>query len=307
MPIYDQTFRRYTGSRHLQALWWPVTWFTVRPILKRKLVWVMMVFFLLYLVAISVGFFASAKLGEHLRGEASEEAMRAMRREGVRVFGKDVTLGTILYSVMQPLKGLLWLLVLVAGAGSISSDRRHNALPLYFSRPLKPWQYTLGKILGVAAMPLAAMLLTQWIIGLQYIAWYFPFSAFFTELPTFAMAAIYVIILCGFIATVMASISSMARSARVAGVAFLVFFVLLERMVPLLSTSSGMWDLLSLSPLHSMDVIGRSLLNPDLGEISSSVETGALSLPFSILSIVAYSGIFLYALRKNLQVVEVVK
>jgi hypothetical protein len=87
----------------------------------------------------------------------------------------------------------------------------------------------------------------------------------------------------------------------------LVFFVLLERMVPLLSSSSGMGNLLSLSPLHSMDVIGRSLLKPDLGEISSSVETGSLSLPFSILSVVGYSGIFLYALRKNLRVVEVVK
>ncbi len=307
MPIYDQTFRRYTGTRHLQALWWPVTWYTFKPILKRKLVWILMVGFLLYLGAISVGFFATAKLGEFIKGDQSEEAMRAIRREGVRMFGADISLGTVLYSVMQPLKMLLWLLVLVAGAGAISSDRRHNALPLYFSRPLKPWHYTVGKILGVAILPLGAMLFTQWFVGLQYIAWYFPFSAFFTELPTFVMAAIYVVVLCGFIATVMASFSSMARSARVAGVAFLIFFVLLERLVPLLARSTDMWEMLSLSPLHSLDVIGQALLQPNLNEISSSVFTGGLSLPYSIMSVAGYTALFLYVLRKNLRVVEVVK
>jgi ABC-type transport system involved in multi-copper enzyme maturation permease subunit len=307
MPIYDQTFRRYTGPRNLRALWWPVTWFTFRPILKRKLVWILLVGFVLYLGAISLGFFASAKMGEFIYERQSREAARAIRREGIRMFGSDISLGTILYSVMQPLKMLLWLLVLVAGSGCISSDRRHNALPLYFSRPLKPWQYTFGKILGVAIMPLAAMLITQWVAGLQYIAWYYPFSALFTEIPTFLSAGVYAIILCGFIATVMASVSSMARSSRVAGVGFLVFFVLLENIVPLLAKTAGNTDLLALSPLHATDVIGRTLLAPDLHEISSSVETGKLSIQLAVIAVAAYSALFLYALRRNLRVVEVVK
>jgi ABC-type transport system involved in multi-copper enzyme maturation permease subunit len=237
----------------------------------------------------------------------TQDAMRTVRREGLPIFDANIELGTIFYIIMQPLKGLLWLLILIAGAGAISSDRRYNAFPLYFSRPLKPWHYTVGKILGIAVIPLAAMLLCQWIIGLQFIAYYLTPSALITELPSFLMAALYATILCGFISAIMASISSMAKSARVAGVAFLCFFVLLEKVIPLLASSSGQSALLSLSPLHSMDVIGRALLRPDLGNIKSSVETGALSLTASVVAIIAYLVIFLSLLRKNLRVVEMVK
>lgn len=307
MPIYDQSFRRYTGERQLKALWWPVAWFTFRPILRRKLVWIIIGFFILYLGALSVGFIVSAKVSEHMGERSTRDAMRSVRRQGLPIFDANIEIGTILYAIMQPLKGLLWLLILIAGAGAISSDRRYNAFPLYFSRPLKPWHYTVGKILGIAAIPLAAMLLTQWLIGMQFIAYYLPASALITELPSFFMAAIYATILCGFIATVMASISSMAKSARVAGVGFLCFFVLLEKVVPLLAFGSANNTLLSLSPLHSLDVIGRALLRPDLGNISSSVDTGTLSLTASIISVVAYLTVFLFLLRKNLRVVEVVK
>jgi ABC-type transport system involved in multi-copper enzyme maturation permease subunit len=307
MPIYDQSFRRYTGPRNLTALWWPVALYTWRPILRRKLVWVLLAMLVLYLGGLSVAFVVSAKVAQHLGDKNTHDAMRSVRREGLPIFDANISVGTILYFIMQPLKALLWLLVLIAGSGVISSDRRFNALPLYFSRPLRPWQYTVGKIGGVAIIPLAAMLLTQWIIGLQFIAYYLPVSALVTRLPVFLLGAVYALLLSGFLATAMTSISSMAKSSRIAGVAFLCFFVLLEKVVPLIALNSDFPALLSLSPLHSLDVIGRTLLRPDMGNIKSGVETGALSVTASVISVIVYLVFFLAVLRKNLRVVEVVK
>lgn len=306
MPIYDQSFRRYNGPRHLKALWWPVALYTWRPILKRKLVWVLLAMLGLYLGGLSVAFVVSAKVAQHIGDQNTHDAMRTVRREGLPIFDSQISVGTILYFIVQPLKALLWLLVLVAGAGVISSDRQYNALPLYFSRPLKPWQYTLGKIVGVGLIPLAAVLLTQWIIGLQFIAYYLPVSALITKAPVFVLGAIYAVLLSGFLATAMTAISSMAKSARIAGVAFLCFFVLLERIVPIIALQSDFPALMSLSPLHSLDVIGRGLLQPDLGNIRSRVDTGALSMSASVISVVLYFAGFLTILRRNLRVVEVV-
>lgn len=306
MPIYDQSFRRYSGERNLGTLWWPVAVYTWRPILKRKLVWILMVLLALYLGILSVMFVVSAKVSQHIGERNTHDAMRTVRREGLPVFDSQLELGTILYFTAQPLKGLLWILVLVTGAGVISSDRRYNALPLYFSRPLKPWQYVMGKIVGVAFIPMIALVVTQWIIGLQFIAYYHPVSAFVTQAPVFVSGIIYGALLSGFLATAMTSISSMAKSARIAGVAFLCFFVLLERVVPLVAMNSHFPELMSLSPLHSLDVIGRWMLRPDMGNIRSLVDTGALSLSASVVSVGLYSAGFLWILRRNLRVVEVV-
>lgn len=307
MPIYDQTFRHYEGPRHLKALWWPVTVFTFKPVFKRKLVWLILAGFVLFLAYISIAFFIVAKMQEFVPDRQSREAARAVRRQGMRFFSAEVPLGTIFYSIMQPLTGMLWLLVLIAGSGCISSDRRNNALPLYFSRPLRPWDYAAGKILGVALLPLAAMLLTQWLIGIQYIAWYLPVSGFFTELPSFAAGAVYAVLLCGFVSLAMVSISSMAKSNRVAGVGFLVFFVLMQRLGPVLARATGSDFFRALSPLHSIDVIGRALLKPNFREISSSVDTGALQTPLAAMVCLGYIALFLVVLRRNLRVVEVVK
>lgn len=307
MPIYDQSFRRYTGPRSMGNQWWAVAYYTWRPILRRWLVWVLLAGLLLYLGGMSVAFVVAAKVAQTIGDQNTGEAMHTVRREGLPIFDATVGFGTILYTVVQPLKVLLWLLVLITGAGAISVDRRYNALPLYFSRPLVPWQYLLGKIVGMALIPLAALLLTQWIIGLQFIAWYLPASAILKEMPKFLFGAVYAVLMAGFLATAMAAFSSMVKSARIAGVAFLCFFVLLERVVPLVASGSSFPFLMALSPLHSMDVIGQGLLRPDLSTIKSSVDTGALSLTASVVCVAGYLALFLTVLRRNLRVVEVVK
>jgi ABC-2 type transport system permease protein len=63
------------------------------------------------------------------------------------------------------------ILILVAGPGLISQDLRVNALPLYFSRPLRRIDYFLGK-LGVIAAFLAMVLIVPavvaYIVGLLF-------------------------------------------------------------------------------------------------------------------------------------------
>src|SRR5262249_4421175 len=56
------------------------------------------------------------------------------------------------------------LLVLLVGPGLISQDLRFNALPLYFSRPLRRVDYFLGK-LGIIVGCLSAVMIVPAVVG----------------------------------------------------------------------------------------------------------------------------------------------
>ena len=82
---------------------------------------------------------------------------------------------------------------------------------------------------------------------------------------------------------------------------------MLENIAPLIAEGSETWALLSLSPLHSLDVIGQAFLRPSLGEFKSRFNTGTLSFGVSVAAITLYMALFIYLLRRKLEVVEVVK
>ena len=56
------------------------------------------------------------------------------------------------------------ILVLLVGPGLISQDLRFNALPLYFSRPLRRFDYFLGK-LGVIGFFLGAVAIVPAVVA----------------------------------------------------------------------------------------------------------------------------------------------
>lgn len=307
MPIYDQSFRHYTGPRNVRTLWWPIALHTFRPALKQKLVWMMGIMFLLYLTSLSIFLITSLVLKNQTNANTSEQVLRELRRSGIRVFGDSTPIGTILYAATEPVFSMVWLLILIVGAGCISSDKRFNALPLYFSRPLKPYQYMLGKIAGVMFLPFCALLLTQWLLGIQYTAYFHSVGRVLREAPAFLSAAAVALLQCAFIATAMVAISSITKSGRVAGVFFMAFFILSNRLFVLLARSNENEYFLALSPRHSLNVVARSIMDVRLRDINPSVDTGALSVPLSIASLAGYMLLFVFIIRRNLKVVEVVK
>lgn len=66
---------------------------------------------------------------------------------------------------------LLMILVLLVGPNLISRDIRFNALPLYLSRPIRRWEYFLGKLGVIATFVMAVTALPAifaWILGVLF-------------------------------------------------------------------------------------------------------------------------------------------
>ncbi|MGI8904977.1 MAG: ABC transporter permease subunit [Candidatus Sumerlaeaceae bacterium] len=306
MPIYDQTFRRYDGPRRTRALWWPIARTTFRPVLKSKLTWLLLLGVFVYLVFISIGFFAASKIQELAPGQA-EEAARAARMQKLPIFGKDMDLGTVFYFFITPLFPAMGLLLLATGGGSISTDLRNSALPLYFSRPLKPWHYVFGKILGMAILPFGALTAGLLIIFVQFIAYFKGAPGLLSEFPVLLSALLQVGIVSFLLSIAITGFSSTTKNARTAGILYFGFFIATTALGEILVDAAHMRELRAIAPRFALDTVARVLLKPDFAQIRSSVDVTGVRFQFAACALVAYAVFFLVLLRRNLRVVEVVK
>ena len=112
------------------------------------------------------------------------------------------------------------LLVLIVGPDLISQDLRFNAIPLYFSRPLRRIDYFVGK-LGVIACYLAVVTigpaLAAYLLGL---AFSFELSVFRDTARLMAGVLGYGLLIVVSAGTLMLALSSLSRSSRFVGAAW---------------------------------------------------------------------------------------
>ncbi len=106
------------------------------------------------------------------------------------------------------------ILILIVGPGLISQDLRVNALPLYFSRPLRRVDYFLGK-LGVISFFLGMVTilptLIAWLFGLLFSL------NLHVAVQTFSIlvgALLYGLIICLSAGTLMLALSALSRNSR---------------------------------------------------------------------------------------------
>lgn len=116
------------------------------------------------------------------------------------------------------------LIVLIVGPGLIGQDLRVNALPLYFSRPLRRIDYFLGK-LGVISFFIGMVTILPAIIayvfGLLFsLNWHVAVETF----PILLSAVIYGIIICISAGTLMLALSSLSRNLRYVALFWLGFW-----------------------------------------------------------------------------------
>ena len=109
------------------------------------------------------------------------------------------------------------LLVLAVGPDLVSQDLRFNAMPLYFSRPLRRFDYFLGK-LGVIAAFLAAVAVAPavaaWLLG---VAFSFEFAVVRDTWRLLVGALAYGAVVVVSAGTLMLAISSLSRNSRLVG------------------------------------------------------------------------------------------
>jgi ABC-2 type transport system permease protein len=117
------------------------------------------------------------------------------------------------------------LLVLMVGPDLISQDLRFNALPLYFSRPLRRLDYFAGK-LGVIAAFLGAVAilpaLAAYVLG---VAFSFEFSVFRDTARLLLAVVGYGLVVVLSAGTLMLALSSLSRNSRFVGASWVALWV----------------------------------------------------------------------------------
>jgi ABC-2 type transport system permease protein len=200
MPIHDQGYRRYSGSRAAVGRGWMViaragirTMFA-----KRAFLGLLLLAWLPFLVR-AVQFYFAANLPQaQLLAPTAETFRQFLDQQEIFVFFVTV----------------------YVGAGLIANDRRANALQIYLSKPLSRVEYVFGKL----AILMAFLLLVTWVpaIALLLVQMAFAGNVSFLARNVFLFPAITVF---SFLEVIMVSatmlaLSSLSNSSRYVGIMY---------------------------------------------------------------------------------------
>ncbi len=214
MPIFDQGYQHWSGNLSSHAWrWLAIARHGVRtglklPRLKRTL-------FIAWLPALGLaGFLCIWGLIER-KADLVSGLTKVLTFLGPdpRMFRVAVwTLGYTYFMEAQ-----LWVsmvLVLLVGPNLISQDLRFNALPLYFSRPLRRIDYFVGKlgvIGGFLGMVMVAPAVIAYVLGMLFSL---DFTIIADTLPILIGAILYGLLIVVSAGTAILALSSLSRNSR---------------------------------------------------------------------------------------------
>ena len=167
MPIFDQGYQHWQGqlSGHARR-WLTITWHGVRAQFKNR--WTRLAVFIslspaLILASVLVLWGLLEQQSELIRPLLNILRLPPEMTSGPQAFRTAVwTLSYYYFFEVETF--LAMIVVLLVGPNLISQDLRFNAIPLYFSRPLRRFDYFAGK-LGVIAFYLVAVAILPAVIA----------------------------------------------------------------------------------------------------------------------------------------------
>ena len=278
MPIHDQGYRRYLGTRAAIGKSWKVMATAGVMTMVRKRVFIAMMLF-------SWSGFVFRAIQIYLSQVFTQAAFLAPKGETFREFLDNQNIFVFFVTI--------WV-----GAGLIANDRRANALQLYLSKPMTSAEYIAGKLailfvflVGVTFLPAMMLLLTQAILAgsLTFI------RNNLYLLPAITLYSLLVVLVAS---TTMLALSSLSKSSRFVGVMFagLVFFTLalFNALRGIVGTSSFAWLAPSAALAQLGDVIFRLQPRYTVSPVAATI---------TVIVLVAGS---LWILRRRVRGVEIV-
>jgi ABC-2 type transport system permease protein len=206
MPIHDQGYRRYQGTRApVGRAWLVIAKAGIRTlIIKRAFIALMLLSWMNFVVRAVQMWLAT---------NVPQATILAVDARTFRQF-------------LEQQEVFLFFITVYAGAGLIANDRRANALQIYLSKPLTRFEYICGKFVILAFF----LLLVTWVPALLLLLVQILFSGsltFFLDnlflVPAITLfSAIQVVA----VALAMLALSSLSRSSRYVGILYagLIFF-----------------------------------------------------------------------------------
>lgn len=276
MPIHDQGYRRYGGTRRAGGAWRVIARAQIATGLRLpRFWWLLLAAWLPFLVR-AVQIYLASNVPQARFLAASTQTFRDfLGQQSSFVF-----------------------FVTIALAGVIADDRRANALQLYLSKPLSRMEYVTGKLVALLAFLLFVTLVPAMVLLLLQVL--FAGSAEFVTNNLFLLPAIVLfsllVSLVGALAVL--AVSSLSRSRRFVSVLYagIVFFSAAMVQALRAITVSDLWVLLS--PVSVLQVLGDAIFRVP--------GTPTVPVPLAVASVVALAVVSLVVLERRIRPVEVV-
>jgi ABC-2 type transport system permease protein len=205
MPIHDQGYRRYGGTRARGRAWLVMLRNGVVGMMGNRRWIVLMIASWIQFVIRAIQFYIAANFAQAAIVAPSASTFRDFfDRQDLFVFLVTITLG----------------------AAAIAEDRRTNALQIYLSKPLTRLEYIIGKLSVLAVF----LLFITWVPAILLLIVQVLFAGNFTFLRAnaylFPAITLYSIIEVVMVSMCMLALSSLSTSGRFAGILYtaLIFF-----------------------------------------------------------------------------------
>jgi ABC-2 type transport system permease protein len=278
MPIHDQGYRRYGGSRAPRGQAWSViTRAGLRTMLaKRMFLGLLLVAWFPFFVR-AVQIYAAANLPQAAFLKPTAETFRQfLDQQSIFVFFVTV----------------------YVGAGLIANDRRANALQIYLSKPLTRAEYVFGKLAILIAFLLAVTWAPAMVLLLVQIAFAGNFTFLHNNLFLFPAITVFAAVQVITVASTMLALSSLSKSARYVAIlyAMVLFFTSAIYGVLYAVTRSSSFSWISLSA--DLEQIGNIIFR-----MPAKYDT---PWPVSLLVIVVTVAVCGWVLERRVRGVEVV-
>jgi ABC-2 type transport system permease protein len=278
MPIHDQGYRRYGGSRAPRGQAWSViTRAGLRTMLaKRMFLGLLLVAWFPFFVR-AVQIYAAANLPQAAFLKPTAETFRQfLDQQSIFVFFVTV----------------------YVGAGLIANDRRANALQIYLSKPLTRAEYVFGKLAILIAFLLAVTWAPAMVLLLVQIAFAGNFTFLQNNLFLFPAITVFAAVQVITVASTMLALSSLSKSARYVAIlyAMVLFFTSAIYGVLYAVTRSSSFSWISL--LANLEQVGNIIFR-----MPAKYDT---PWPVSLLVIVVTVAVCGWVLERRVRGVEVV-
>lgn len=255
MAFRAGSYTRYDGPRSTKPSWWPLLTATLRRGMRS--VWVKRItgFSLLMALGMMMFFYALNRIYPEWRTLADEVGDRMVANDDdLKVDARfyRALLAFFVYPILMPLS-------MIFGSELVASDLRTNALESYFSRPITPLGYILGRTLAYSGFLLAATLLPLLIVWCSDVMTA-PAEHFHLVSHVPLGLAQSLILVSVVVALMVQAAATFTRNAYGANIALGVFFVFFQALGEGLRDSSKSDSMLALSFLHDVFVVCSSSL-----------------------------------------------
>jgi len=278
MPIHDQGYRRYGGTRAgIGRAWQVMTRAGVMSIISKRQFMGLMLFAWAPFVVRAVQIYVSATF--------QQASFLAPKGETFREF-------------LDQQGAFVFFVTIYVGAGLIANDRRANALQLYLSKPMTSAEYIAGKLailflflVSVTFLPAMMLLLTQAVFAgsLTFV------SNNLYLLPAITLFSLAQVLLAS---TTMLALSSLSKSSRFVAVMFAGLFFFTTALFNALRGITGRTSFAWLSPTAALEQLGDVIFRlPPRYQLSPGLAG---------LTVLVLIGGSLYILSRRVRGVEIV-